>query len=331
MKKVFKTLLVIVLLLVIAAGVLFIAVPMTETRSDTFAFEGSSKWMEGISDQTGLERIYIPGTHDSASQYAQLAFFSKCQASDIYTQLNDGFRYLDIRLGARETEDGAVLTLYHGFCKCRKGPWPWSETLDLDDVLDQCYRFLDEDPSETIVFAVKMEQGSDVAQFQTLLHKYIDQASERWYLSDRIPSLGDCRGKLVLMRRYEDVNKLGEKAGIQLFWEDQGGNDDVSLAYSTEEQPGYTLFVQDRYKYSAEDKWNAFKKSLDSNTAMSARHLNLTFLSTNGTPKFGHPYSYAKDLNKLLLAENISVTEPFWAVIDFSDALLAQKIYSLNK
>ena len=330
MKKFLKILLLIVLCLVIAAGVVFIAIPMTERRSN-IALDGSSEWMADISDNAGLERIYIPGTHDSASQYAQLAFFSKCQASDIYTQLNDGFRYLDIRLGARDTKAGTVLTLYHGFCKCRTGPWPWSETLDLDAVLDQCYRFLDENPSETVVFAVKMEQGSDVAQFQTLLHSYIDQAPEKWYLSDRIPNLGDCRGKLVLMRRYEDANGFGAKAGIQLFWEDQGGNDDVSLVYNAEDQGGYFLLVQDRYKYSTEDKWNAFVKSLDNNTAVSARHLYLTFLSTNGTPKFGHPYSYAKELNKKLLAEDLSGSDSSWIIVDFSDALLAQKIYQLNK
>ena len=329
MKKVIKTLLAILLLLAVAAGVLFIVVPMTETR-DSFTFEGSAGWMAGIDDSKGLEEIYIPGTHDSASQYAQLAYFSKCQASDIYTQLNDGFRYLDIRLGARETKEVTALTLYHGFCKCKKGPWPWSEALDIDAVLDQCYRFLDENPSETVVFAVKMEQGSDEAQFQSLLHSYIDKAPDKCYLSDTIPTLGECRGKLVLMRRYEDAGKLGAKSGIQLFWADQGGNDDVSLYSVDEMQNDYVLIVQDRYKYSPEDKWSAFVKTLQTGAA-DIRVLRLDFLSTNGTPRFGHPYSYARELNKLLLAEDLSKSEPIWAVIDFSDALLAQKIYSLNK
>ena len=329
--KAIKIILFVILLLAIIAAVFFVIIPMTETRSN-IDIEGSQAWMAEIPDDRSLEQIYIPGTHDSASKNAQLGYFSKCQASDIATQLNDGYRYLDIRLGARETESGTVLTLYHGFCKCQKGPWPWSAALDLDDVLEQCYSFLESNPSETVVFAVKMEQGKDEAQFQKLLHEYIDKAPEKWYLSDKIPNLGECRGKLVLMRRYEDANKLGKSAGVQLFWEDQGGNDDVSLNISAEDQGSYLLLVQDRYKYSSEDKWNAFTGGLKNIPVMSARHLVLSFLSTNGTPAYGHPYSYAKDLNKRFLAEDFTVyNEPFWAIVDFSDALMAQKIYGLNK
>ena len=328
--KAIKIILFVLLCLVLVAAVFLIIIPMTETRSN-IEIEGSQTWMAKIPDEKHLEDIYIPGTHDSASKNAQLAYFSKCQASDIYTQLIDGYRYLDIRLGVRDTKEGSVLTLYHGFCKCKKGPWPWSAALDLDDVLAQCYSFLEENPSETVVFAVKMEQGSDEAQFQKLLHSYIDKDSNKWYLSDNIPTLGDCRGKLVLMRRYEDVNKLGKRSGIQLFWEDQGGNDDISLNISEEPQDNYLLLVQDRYKYSVKDKWNAFKESLTDNSNISARHLILNFLSTNGTPAYGHPYSYAKDLNRMLLAEDLTEHAPFWAVFDFSDALIAQKVYGLNK
>ena len=327
--KAIKIILFVLLCIVLIAAVFFVIIPMTETRSN-IEIEGSQNWMAEIPDEQSLEEIYIPGTHDSASKNAQLGYFSKCQSSDIYTQLNDGYRYLDIRLGVRETKDGTVLTLYHGFCKCQKGPWPWSALLDLDDVLSSCYTFLEENPTETVVFAVKMEQGKDEVQFQKLLHEYIDKTPDKWFLSDTIPALGECRGKLVLMRRYEDANNLGRSAGIQLFWEDQGGNDDVSLSVAREEQDNYLLLVQDRYKYSAEDKWNAFKASLKSSSA-SEKHLLLTFLSTNGTPAYGHPYSYARDLNKRFLAEDFTVfTDPFWAVVDFSDALMAQKIYKLN-
>ena len=85
MKKVLKTvILVLVLALVCAVGLLLIA-PLTETYRQV-AVEDSTDWMAGLPDDLLISEIAIPGTHDSGTQYVQLAYFSKCQASGISTQ-----------------------------------------------------------------------------------------------------------------------------------------------------------------------------------------------------------------------------------------------------
>ena len=328
MKRILKKLLIVLIILIIVALLYLFVSPLLIGRSSA-QVENSSKWMARAGDDMLISELYIPGTHDSGSNYADLAYFSKCQASSIKTQLEDGYRYLDVRLEIEETKSGSRLIFCHGFCKCRKGPWPWSAVLELEDVLRDCYAFLDANPTETIVFAVKMEQGSDTEAFQKLLHEYIDKEPDRWYLSDTIPRLAECRGRLVLFRRYEDACSYGKKSGIQLFWADQGGKDDTSLNAVLEQQDKYKLIVQDRYKYNAADKWNAFLAGLDYSGMIDA-DLRISFLSTNGTPKFGHPYSYAKVLNRNFAAEDISRYVPTWMILDFSNAVMAEKVYDLN-
>lgn len=216
------------LLLVLAVGVLMYVVPAFET-ADRTEVSGAADWMAALDDAKSLGEIVLPGTHDCATKNVQLAFFSKCQALTVGEQLEAGFRYLDIRLGA----DGDRLKLMHGFTNCTTTGWPWAGALYLDAVLDDCYAFLSEHPTETVVLAVKQEHGDEsVAEFQQLLYAYIAQHADAWLLTERIPTVGEARGKLVLMRRFQDEAQLGANSGIPLLWDNQNGHDDVSKTSS---------------------------------------------------------------------------------------------------
>ena len=102
--------------------------------------------------------------------------------------------------------------------------------------------------------------------------------------------------------------------------------------YDTYTNSNFTLIVQDRYKYSAKNKWEVFTKCLEVESNNSTLVLN--FLSTNGTPAYGHPYKYASKLNKILLKTDLGEykqnKDGCWILVDFSNALLAQKIIELN-
>ncbi len=321
MKKFFKILgrilagiLILALLLVIVLAV----IPLTE-RVPKAAAAGAGDWMAALPDERAVSEIVIPGTHDCASQNAQLGFITKCQALDIAQQLNIGARYLDIRLGA---VDGA-LKLYHGFTKCKTSPLPWAAQLDLEDVLRDCYAFLDAHPGETILFAVKQEHGGlPDAEFDALVQGYVQQNPERWLTPDAIPTLGEARGRLVLLRRYEG-------AGLSLLWENQNGHDDVSRNTVAEENGSYTLWVQDRYEYGAADKWSAFLAGLDA-AQTDGGNAAVHFLSTKGTLPQGHPWHFARKLNAQLLALDEGQLNG-WIVVDFLTPELAQAIYGANK
>ncbi len=336
-----------VLAVILVFAVLMYAVPAFE-RTDRTAVEGSADWMGRLPDRAGLNAVVLPGTHDSATKNVQLAFFSKCQSLSIGEQLEAGFRYLDIRLAV----DGGRLKLMHGFTNCTETGWPWSKPLYLDSVLADCYAFLDAHPSETVVFAVKKEHGGEtVEEFQKLLMDAIAKDPDRWVLSRYLQTVGESRGKIVLMRRYLDSG-YESGSGVPLLWADQNNRGDTGLAAVWEENPQNTatLLVQDRFKYGADDKWAAFLGGLRSHSFFGVSSsqsdpnvLGLHFLSTNGDTAYGHPYKYAKDLNARFLAAKAAASGPSelkagddpvelrgWIIVDFASPKLAEAIYSAN-
>ncbi len=307
------------LILILVAAAFFIIAPLTENGKEEAA-AGSADWMASLDDALSLSETRLPGTHDSATKYCQLAYVTKCQKLTIGEQLEAGFRYLDIRLGV----DGARMVLMHGFTYCKTGPFPWSEKLSLESVLADCYAFLKAHPTETVLFAVKQEHGDEsVADFQKLLDQTVAAGGSHWLLTDRLPTLGEARGKLVLLRRYDDAAKLGKRAGIPLLWADQGGHDNVSLNTVSSDNGSYTLWVQDRYEYDADDKWAAFTAGLAAAKAGKS-DAAVHFLSTKGTFVQGHPFAFAKDLNARLSAESLPAAG--WIVIDFGTPSLAAHI-----
>ena len=305
------------LALLLCLLLVLVAVPMTETGDKT-EIPGSADWMADLSDDKRLCELVLPGTHDSGTQFVQLAFFSKCQARSIGQQLEAGFRYLDIRLG--EDESGE-LQLMHGFTRCKTGALTKS-SLKLDDVLAECCDFLDAHPTETVVFAVKQEHGAlSVAAFESLLDAAVRENESYWLLTDSMPTLGEARGKLVLLRRYEGT-------GLSLLWENQNGHDDTSRNTAQEDNGSYTLWVQDRYEYGVGDKWDAFLTGLDT-AQTDSENAAVHFLSTKGTLPQGHPWFFAQKLNPQLMALDKGQLSG-WIVVDFLTPELAQAIYAAN-
>ena len=319
MKKVLKALGrviagILILALLLAAALLII--PLTERVPKAPAADAGD-WMAALPDERPVSEIVLPGTHDCASMNAQLGFITKCQALTVGQQLHIGARYLDIRLGI---VDGA-LKLFHGFTKCKASPLPWAAQLDLADVLADCYAFLDAHPGETILFAVKQEHGDETAaEFDALMQSYLSQNPDRWLLTETMPTLGQARGKLVLLRRYDG-------AGLSLLWENQNGHDDTARNTVAEENGSYTLWVQDRYEYGAEDKWAAFTAGLET-ARTDGENAAVHFLSTKGTLPQGHPWYFAGKLNDRLLETDQPLRG--WIVVDFLTPELAQRIYSAN-
>ena len=310
-------------LIVLTFGVFMYLIPAIETVDRT-AVSGSKDWMAKLDNSMPLSSVVLPGTHDSASTHAQLGYITQCQALTIGEQLDAGFRYLDIRLGA----NGTKLKLMHGFTNCTVNGWPWAETLSLDNVLSDCYAFLNAHPTETIVFAVKHEHGSETPeQFETMLNAYIDENPDAWLLSDRIPTVGEARGKIFLTRHYEDASQPVPTLGLPCYWKTQNGHDDVTIHAAEHKNGNYTLIVQDRYEYDAPDKLDAFRNG--QNVAETDEtHLSISFLSTKGSGTFGHPYSFAKKLNPALLAMNDRLTG--WIAVDFGSPEIASHIYQMN-
>ncbi|KAH3918448.1 hypothetical protein HBH56_036780 [Parastagonospora nodorum] len=159
------------------------------------------KWMSTLPDTLPLSAISIPGTHNSHAHYRALPSV-RCQVADIETQLDQGIRFLDIRLQPVHATDPTKkdLFLVHGaFPNSLTGPKYFAP------ILQTCYTFLAANPTETILMSLKRE-GVGSATDQHLAHilaeHYIGPNASQWYTSPTIPYLGAVRSKLVLVRRY---------------------------------------------------------------------------------------------------------------------------------
>ena len=335
MKKLWKILRTIIIVLLIFAVVLACGLEIYPMIADTATSDRpvvpSADWMAALDDRLLLSDISIPGAHDAAANETQLRLITKCQGRSIDELLLDGFRYLDVRLGAEKKDGRDDLTFYHGFLHCLKGVFPWAGHLSFGDAAADCADFLRRHPTETILFVVKQEHGSEsVAEFERLLDDLINgsDTSDLWLLTDSIPTLGEARGKIVLFRRYHDDASLGRRSGIYIDWVDQGNKPGSGNAPGvvSEEKDTFRLLIQDRFSYDTDTKWQVFRDA----AAISKEpgDVPINFLSTKGTAPVGHPHQFAKDLNARLETENVALKG--WTIIDFGNANLADIIIRSN-
>ncbi|MEZ4926475.1 MAG: phosphatidylinositol-specific phospholipase C [Saprospiraceae bacterium] len=159
-------------------------------------------WMRFIDDDTPISSLSIPGSHDSgADKYNDLSgcigfpgLYAWAHTMDITHQLNSGIRFLDIRCKILKFQN--ILGIYHGMCYMDK---------TYVSVLNDCLKFLSENPSETILMRVKHEdydkkKDGPHPDFLALIKKSIELSPDFWYLdSNRLPSLKEVRGKIILL------------------------------------------------------------------------------------------------------------------------------------
>ena len=290
-------------------------------------------WMENVPDETKLSSMSIPGTHDSCTQNVDMRYIFQCQDASIATQLKYGYRYLDMRLVLEKRSGQETLVLKHNIARCKVSDSPFARTLTLADVLKDVYAFLDEHPNETVIMCMKAENSKDdVAAVQKALYEMIDQAPERWYLKNEIPTLGAVRGRIVLATRFDDKLQVGsDRCGLYFGWADQGDRTVLTDPTADSVINGReTLCVQDRYNYDVDDKIAAIRTCLDSSRAADDTFF-LNFTSTSGSGAVGHPKEYAKDINLDLYAYEWEAGKAYGVVIvDFGPKKIAEKIYGTN-
>ncbi|MFF2330132.1 MULTISPECIES: phosphatidylinositol-specific phospholipase C [unclassified Streptomyces] len=144
-------------------------------------------WMGGIADATALQRLTIPGSHDSGARYG--GPWTECQNTTIAEQLNSGLRFLDVRC---RVTDGSF-AIHHGASY---------QNLMFGDVLGACWDFLAERPTETVLMRVKQEYSEDSdATFRAIFDDYLDNRGWRplFRIDPALPALGEARGKVVLL------------------------------------------------------------------------------------------------------------------------------------
>lgn len=332
-------------------------------------------WMKYVDDNKFLDELSIPGTHDSGTcsvdndtepQSSQV----KCQQDYIPTQLLEGIRYFDIRLG-KGNDPG----ICHGdFYLFKKDGY----YLHLSDVIGYFKTFLSENPREALIMLAS--RGNDEAtddSVTTAFAKVMDDNPDLFYTSSHVPTLGEVRGKIVLLRRFRLAGNSasGHTWGLDLTeWDDKikAHSDSTTMCLvqdargfeaageTGDKEPYCTkVYAQDKYKLTGTDKlsWvdNALKETtgrtrnkvdvVDDDGAkvqVQERCWSINYTSCTGLSHGGNPFTSARVVNEHLYKSpyiNPGGTEETKSdylknigiiASDFVDAALARSIYQRN-
>ncbi|KAJ5157727.1 uncharacterized protein N7482_008827 [Penicillium canariense] len=228
-----------------------------------------TEWMKNYSDETLLVHMNIPGTHDSTTwNYTQATQDAtrgltdlnqvtvpvpetfRCQELPLIHMLNMGIRAFDLRYAFDPTN--TTIIFYHSQALL-------SEIATLNDVLFGFYQWLDDHPSETLFLSLQYEgstakYASNDAALQLQLYDTLTSPVARHYFvqtKDQLGTLGQARGKLTLMRRF-DLDQLPSSytdalPGLHFspsLWTDN--SPDIVLTYNTKEN--LTAYIEDYYQ-----------------------------------------------------------------------------------
>ncbi len=292
-------------------------------------------WMKYVDDNKYLDELSIPGTHDSGTcsvdndtepQSSQ----AKCQQDYIPTQLLEGIRYFDIRLG-RNDENGDP-GIDHGRCYLLKKDGGF---MHLSDVIGYFKTFLNENPSEALIMLAS--RGNDEATDEsvtTAFAKVMHDNPDLFYTSSRIPTLNEVRGKIVLLRRFGLAGNSvsGHTWGLDLTqWDDkikahsgqsmclvQDARGFEAIGETGNEEPYCTkVYAQDKYKLTGTDKlsWvdNALKETTGrtcnkvdvvddagAEVQVQERCWSINYTSCTGLSHGGNPFTSARVVNEHL-------------------------------
>ena len=163
-----------------------------------------SSWMAGLSGNESLADLTLPGTHDSHCTSSNILNWSvvvaplaATQSMDIPDQLLAGVRFVDLRCGY---DDAGNIQMRHGTIAL-KGT--------LQDSVTNIASFLSKNRSEVVIASIKWDQSgvNEPDTFGPAVGKVI-QTIGSWYTGTTVPSVRDCRGKIVLLRRYQGSTGL---------------------------------------------------------------------------------------------------------------------------
>ena len=276
---------------------------------------GDPDWMAKLPDGSSLAAFTIPGTHDSGAMHEPAAGLAKTQTLTFADQLDAGIRYFDVR--CRNFNDQFLI--YHGSI---------DQSQTFDDVLAAMYAFLDAHPHETLIVSIKEElaaQGATLT-FEQLFQQYAAKDPARWFLDNRIPTLGEARGKLVLLRRFDATSATLGIAAAPAVWTDNATFDITGPP---------VLHVEDNYIVTDDAlKWSAITSLFGEATSPgdpSALYLAYTsgYQMISGLPNIP---SVSDTIDPMLDAYFASAATARYGVVvmDFATAARAHAVLTKN-
>ncbi|KAJ5628177.1 hypothetical protein N7490_010405 [Penicillium lividum] len=302
-------------------------------------------WMGALDDKLSLSRLTIPGTHDSrcADGLVKLGFatfagdfvYTQKKDFDIPAQLNAGIRFLDFRVAHKGQ-------LRHGSAELNA---------TLYNEVYHVAKFLKKHPTEAVFISVKWELeeiniinrssdpvGEPDGEAQRIVSLLMTIPDAKWWMQPTIPTIGECRGSMVLLSRFKkDIPQgirytPGERspAGALAAYAGQDHYDLSDLYDSDKPESGLQEMARVKFHEKAEPLLLEALSSLVDNT------LYFNFMSgyatkglRNITPKRLADRVNGK-LKEYLEFHTFDVARLGLIVMDFADSNLARQIWTVN-
>ena len=232
-------------------------------------------WMSYLPDSTKLNELSIPGIHDACAvdmNYSTwLSHFAQTQDYFINGQLVNGVRYFDLRIG----KDDGKLTMCHNSVLLNGKD---GERLRLKTVINDMLDFLSTHDGETLILQIKCDKDKCDQEIYEYFKNLLAEQPDKIYCGDHTPTLGEARGKLVILSRlkltkYED--DLHKEAPYQpnylledgTYWaldvsRFEGGDETNKTMAKTTDFGTVEVWTEDVYNIEPSGKWDYVKGSL---------------------------------------------------------------------
>ncbi|OTA95714.1 hypothetical protein M434DRAFT_51819, partial [Hypoxylon sp. CO27-5] len=236
-----------------------------------------ANWMSSLPDSTPLAHLNIPGLHDAATwNYSQatqdaLAPATRCDGEIIYpapvyrcqrrgmaAALDAGARFFDLRVALDPPDQNLVF--WHSSALVSAGA-------TVEDVLFGFYAWLETHGGETVLLSFQYEAGTRAnatfdGRARGLLRGVLGGGVARRYVRQDgggyLGMLGESRGKIVLVRRFDLDGEDGEGEeggsglpGLHLSPTKWPDNDPDAFALVYNETTNATAYVEDYYEPDA--------------------------------------------------------------------------------
>jgi 1-phosphatidylinositol phosphodiesterase len=216
---------------------------------DAEAKTSNPDWMAALKDSTLVSQISFPGTHDTMSFYG--GDIAQTQTMPLAAQLQSGVRVLDIR--CRHIAD--IFAIHHGIV---------FQEVFFGDVLNMARDFLKDHPGEAVLMRVKEEYDPEknTRTFEETFRDYYwaNWKSLFWQPTSDNPTLGEIRGKVVVLQNFSASQKYGINYN----------------SFSTQDE--YHLDTN----WDLYDKWTAVVKQLTAANQGSSSTKYMNYLSGSG-------------------------------------------------
>lgn len=283
---------------------LFAMLPINNTYEN-----GINPWMSYVEDNTKINELTIPGTHDSGATHSIFDVAGKCQDLTIEQQLRIGTRFFDLRLQLI----GEEFSIFHG---------PVDQGLKFDVVLNDLVNFVKEYDSEFLLISIKKENDdkNNTRSFKEVLTEKLNEYSEIISFSNEIPNtVKEARGKIYIIDRY------GIDIGYPAY---SNWVDDATFTLNN-------LYIQDDYCVNnAEEKITAIENTFNYSKENKGAYLYLNYSScyfdNSFPPTYAGTAAYAINPWLINYLENDNYKSFGIVIVDFITKDLAEIIYRRN-